>query len=322
MKSIGVDLGGTKVKGALIDEQGKILSEHYELLSGRSGVEVVDLIRQTIQRLADRVNTEDGDLAGVGICVPGIAGPYRETVWAPNIPEWDELPLVSLLKNYPVLKDIPIYSDSDRACCLRGEAMYGNATETRNAVFITVGTGIGAGIMVDGHVLSGFGAISGATGWMALERPYKDKFKQMGCFEYYASGDGLSRSAKEYLEENPEYQGYFRQQPNPPKSEDIFAHYDAGDSLSRFVLNQAIELWGMAAANYVSLFNPEIIIFGGGVFGPAVRFLPDILKEAKKWAQPIAIRQVTLKASALEGNAALFGAAALPFDKHVKESQS
>lgn len=257
------------------------------MLAGRSGEEVVDLIRQTIQRLTDRINIKDGDLAGVGVCVPGIAGPYRETVWAPNIPGWDELPLVSLLKKYPALKDTPVFADGDRTCCLRGEAMHGNAAGTRNAVFITVGTGIGAGIMVDGHVLSGFSAISGATGWMALERPYKDKFKAMGCFEYYASGDGLSRSGKEYMEKNPEYQGYFRYQDAPPKSEDIFAHYDSGDSLSRFVLNQAIELWGMAVANYVSLFNPEIIIFGGGVFGPAVRFLPDILKEAKSGHNPL-----------------------------------
>ncbi len=321
MKSIGVDLGGTKVKGALIDEKGNILSEHFELLAGRSGEKVVDLIRQIVQRLADRVALKHEEFAGVGICVPGIAGPYRETVWAPNIQGWDEIPLVSLLKNCPFLKEIPVYADSDRACCLRGEVMYGNASGTQNAVFITVGTGIGAGIMVDGHILSGYGAISGATGWMALERPYQHKFKPVGCFEYYASGDGLSRSAREYLDENPAYQGHFINHTEGIKSEEIFDLYDKGDSLSRYVLHQAIELWGMAVANYVSLFNPEIIVLGGGVFGPATRFLPEIYLEAKKWAQPIAINQVTLKESALGGNAALYGAAALPWDNHIKERQ-
>ncbi|MDD3807085.1 MAG: ROK family protein [Candidatus Marinimicrobia bacterium] len=322
MKTIGIDLGGTKVKGALINEDGSILSEHYELLGNRSGKDVIALITHTIERLMSHLPKDDTSFKGIGICVPGIASPYRKTVWAPNIPGWDDLPLVEHLKNIPSLKKISIYADSDRACCLRGEVMYGNAAGTGNAVFITVGTGIGAGIMVDEHVLNGVGSIAGATGWMALERPYKEKFKSVGCFEYYASGNGLSRSAEEYLEENPSYQGCFRNQSLPIKSEEIFDHYDEGDSLSRFVLHQAIELWGMAVANYVSLFNPEIIVFGGGVFGPAVRFLSDIFQEAKKWAQPIAINQITLKESALKGNAALYGAAALPLDKHIKENKS
>jgi glucokinase len=77
------------------------------------------------------------------------------------------------------------------------------------------------------------------------------------------------------------------------------------------VLDNAIALWGMAAANLVSLFNPEIIVFGGGIFGPAVRFLDRIRAEAKRWAQPIAIGQVSFVASTLGGDAGLFGAGRL-----------
>ncbi len=310
MVSVGIDLGGTKVKGALVREDGKILCEHYERLQGRGGTDVCNLIIQTVRQLLKDIPKND-TLSGVGICIPGIAGPNRKTVWAPNIPGWDELPLVDILKKDALFADLPVYADSDRACCLRGEVMYGNASGTKNAVFVTVGTGIGAGIMVDGHVLSGYGAISGATGWMALERPYKDKFIPMGCFEYYASGDGLSRSAGEFLKDNPAYSGKFKGWEKPVSSEEIFLAYQDKDELSQFVIRQAIELWGMAVANYVSLLNPEIIIFGGGVFGPATAFLPDIKKEAERWAQPLAMKQVSLISSALGGNAALFGAAAL-----------
>jgi glucokinase len=77
------------------------------------------------------------------------------------------------------------------------------------------------------------------------------------------------------------------------------------------VLDNAIELWGMAAANLVSLFNPEIIVFGGGVFGPAARFLDRIRDEARRWAQPIAIEQVRFVVSTLAGDAGLFGAGRL-----------
>lgn len=83
-------------------------------------------------------------------------------------------------------------------------------------------------------------------------------------------------------------------------------------------LQTAVEFWGMAVANLVSLFNPEKIIFGGGVFGPAARLLPDIYTEAKKWAQPIGIQQVTLEASALGGEAGLFGAGYLALRSAAK----
>lgn len=314
MVSVGIDLGGTKVKGALIRNDGKILNEHYERLHGRGGTDVCDLIIHTVRQLYKSIPV-DNPLSGVGICIPGIAGPFRKTVWAPNIPGWDELPLVEILRKDDILAGLPVYADSDRACCLRGEVMYGNASGTKNAVFVTVGTGIGAGIMVDGHVLSGYGAISGATGWMALERPYQEKFIPMGCFEYYASGDGLTRSAKEFLQDNPSYSGKFARRETPVSSEEIFNAYHEKDELSMYVIHQAVELWGMAVANYVSLLNPEIIIFGGGVFGPATVLLPEIKKEAERWAQPIAIKQVSLVSSALGGNAALYGAAALASNK-------
>jgi glucokinase len=92
---------------------------------------------------------------------------------------------------------------------------------------------------------------------------------------------------------------------------DVFAAYDRDDEIGVKVIDNAIELWGMAAANLVSVFNPEVIIFGGGVFGPAVKFLDRIYAEAKRWAQPIAIEQVRFVASDLGSDAGLFGAGRL-----------
>ncbi len=99
--------------------------------------------------------------------------------------------------------------------------------------------------------------------------------------------------------------------PDLLSAKDVFDAYEMGDELSRRVIANAIEYWGMATANLVSLFNPEKIIFGGGVFGPAVKFLEEIYLEAKKWAQPIRIQQVKLQASALGSDAGLYGAGLL-----------
>src|SRR5262245_3578712 len=89
---------------------------------------------------------------------------------------------------------------------------------------------------------------------------------------------------------------------------DVFSAHARGDKVAKAVLTQAVEFWGMAVANLVSLFNPQKIIFGGGVFGPAARFLGEIRAEATKWAQPVAMKMVKIQASRLGSEAALYGA--------------
>ena len=96
---------------------------------------------------------------------------------------------------------------------------------------------------------------------------------------------------------------------------DIFAAHAEGDPVAVKTIDNAIELWGMAAANLVSLFNPEKIIFGGGVFGPALKFLDQVYDEATKWAQPISIQQVKLEGAALGNEAGLYGAALLALNE-------
>ena len=181
-----------------------------------------------------------------------------------------------------------------------------------SAVFIAVGTGIGAGIIMDGHVLHGASDIIGATGWMALKPPYTKAYDECGCFEYYASGNGIGARARDAVRNDKLYRGKLRQKPiSRITAHDVFQAYQENDPIAISVLNQAVEMWGMASANMVSLINPQKIIFGGGVFGPANVFIDDIYKEACKWAQPLAIKQVEFVPSQLSGNAGLIGAAYL-----------
>jgi predicted NBD/HSP70 family sugar kinase len=108
----------------------------------------------------------------------------------------------------------------------------------------------------------------------------------------------------------------------PPglSARDVFSAYDRDDATAGAVITQAVEFWGMAVANLVSLFNPEKIIFGGGVFGPAAPLLGDIYAEGRKWAQPISIKQVKLQASKLGGDAGLYGAGCLALQAHTSSS--
>jgi glucokinase len=207
---------------------------------------------------------------------------------------------------------IKIKIDSDRACYILGEVWKGNARSCKDAIFLSVGTGIGAGILINNEVLRGSHDIAGAIGWMALDRPFNQKYISCGDFEYNASGEGIVKVAKEMLDISI-YNKSVLNNINPAllSAKDIFDAYENGDQLAKKVIANAIECWGMATANLVSLFNPEKIIFGGGVFGPALKFLDDIYIEAKKWAQPISIQQVQLQASALGSEAGLYGAGLL-----------
>lgn len=306
MPYIGVDLGGTKLAAAAFTAAGELLHRESAPLADRKGVEVGALIVERVKRMCEKHMPE-----GVGVCVPGLYRATRGTVWAPNIPGWDDYPLRDELRS-ALREGANLTIDSDRAAYILGETWRGAAVGSDDAIFLAVGTGIGAGILAGGRILRGRGDVAGAIGWLALDRPYASRWKNHGCFEDQASGPGLVRIARDLMERDARYDGLLRRKrPDALDAGDVFTAYDEGDAIATKVIQNAIELWGMAAANLVSLFNPETIVFGGGVFGPAARFLGRIRTEAKRWAQPIGIDQVRFVASALGGDAGLFGAARL-----------
>jgi glucokinase len=317
MNVIGVDLGGTKLAAAIFDLNGKIIYKNVLLLEGRKGEQVAELICSQIEILLTNANEDGINITNVGVSVPGISYPKTGKVWAPNIPGWDDLPLLEILHSRFGNKNIHFEIDSDRACYILGETWLGSAQGCRNAIFISVGTGIGAGILIEGNILRGSNGIAGAVGWLALNKPYFDKYKKYGCYEYNASGNGIVRVTKEHLVDDKTYEGELASKDlNSLTANDVFEAYDSGDIIATKVLAQAVEYWGMSVANLVSVFNPEKIIFGGGVFGPATRFLTEIMKEAEKWAQPISIKQVKLESSTLGGDAGLIGAGRLAMNNY------
>jgi glucokinase len=280
-----IDLGGTKLAGALFDAAGRMVHREVTPLGGRRGSGVGALLQEVLGALSRTAHFD-----ALGVSVPGIYHRDRGTVWAPNIPGWDDYPLVDELRR---ATEVPVTVESDRSCCILGEAWQGEARGARNAIFVAVGTGIGLGILADGRVLHGAHDIAGATGWLVLDGPYREEYAACGNFEYHAAGPGIARAA------------------GVPTAEGAFAAFARGDARAARAVRTAVSYWGRAVANYVSLFNPEVIVFGGGLFGPAASLLDDIYAEARRWAQPISLTQVRLRVSALVADAPLYGAAAV-----------
>lgn len=315
-KIISIDIGGTKISGALFTIDGEI--SHYKkvLLEGRTGKEVGDLVNSLLNDLISSSGIRLLDILGVGISVPGIVYSDDGTVWAPNISGWEKFPLLKVVKEYINNPQITVIIESDRSCYLCGELWQGAAKGSKSAVYIGVGTGIGAGIMIDNNLLHGVGDIAGSAGWMALETPYNGEFNKCGCFEYYASGNGIRNRSVEKINSSKNYTGYLSfKNDEDITTKDIFDAYEKNDPIALEVINKAVQMWGMASANIVSLLNPEKIIWGGGVFGPAVKLIPEIYTESLKWAQPISIKQVEYVPASSSEAAGLAGAAYLVLKK-------
>jgi glucokinase len=307
MAVIGLDLGATKLAGALFDRDGNILARDGALLGQREGDEVGQLV-SGCGRALRRVAGERGiDVEAVGVSVPGIAGRRDGTVWAPNIVGWEQYPLRAVLRA-ELGESCPIVVESDRAASILGEVSRGIARGRRHAIFLAVGTGIGAGILVDGSILRGAHDIAGAIGWMGLDRPYRTEYDRRGGFESHASGAGIARVAREILEANARHEGPLGMlAPGEITAQEVFAAYEAGDNLAARAVANAVECWGMAIGNMVSLFDPEIIVLGGGLFGPAAKLLDQIIAEARRWAQPVSFAKVNVCVSSLGPEACLYG---------------
>ncbi|MFA6335348.1 MAG: ROK family protein [Bacteroidales bacterium] len=310
MVYIGLDLGGTKISGALFMESNTILIQETLLLEGREGKDVAELIFSLCEKLIELGSIKAENEKSIGICIPGIAYSKTGNVWAPNIPGWENYPLRDEFKRH--FPHSRVIIESDRTCYILGETSQGVAKGISNAIFMAVGTGIGAGILVDGRVLHGVSDIVGATGWMALQPPYSSDYDQCGCFETYASGTGIALQAKNLVKQHPQYKGKLSEIPaDQITAREVFDSLKSNDPIALQVIDKAIEMWGMASANFVSLFNPEMVIFGGGIFGPAAEFIDRIYIEAQKWAQPISIKQCKFAATQLPNLAGLYGAGAI-----------
>ncbi|WP_119078689.1 ROK family protein [Chitinophaga alhagiae] len=303
MKALAIDVGGTKMAAAVFLQDGTILERYVQPLGSRSGEAVGAMVAEAV------LHMQKHQFNAVGIAVPGISRRQTGTVWAPNIPGWENYPLLQEVS--AVAGQAPVRIEGDRSCYIMGETWQGRAQGCKNAIYLAVGTGIGAGIMADGRLLHGAADISGAIGWMALQRPFREEYISCGCFESMASGEGIAKVAKALANRDTGYTGPLTK--DGLQAKEVFDAYHKKDRIAISVINQCIELWGMAAANLVSLFNPEKIIFGGGVFGPAAQFLPAITTEAARWAQPVSMGQVRFEASALHSDAGLYGAAYLAF---------
>lgn len=305
MSVIAIDLKTNKISTALFRMDGELLESKKRPLGDLRATQVGRFICQQIDDFMHKAQEHNVTIRAIGISVPGIFYEKTGLVWAPNIPGWRNYPLLDDLKKY----SCPVRIMSDRCCHILGEHWKGAARGEQNIIYYSVGSGIYAGIMIDGRILRGSSNIAGAIGWMSMNNDFNEAYKRCGFLEHMASGKGIAARALEMVKTAPDYDGLLKK--NILNAQDVFNAYKYEDPIAGSVLDQAVSYWGLSIGNLISVFNPSKVILGGSIFGPATQFKHRIYEEAAKWAQPISMQDATIELSQLGNQAGLIGAGRL-----------
>jgi glucokinase len=302
---LAVDLGGTKCSAAVVNRNGRIVSKRTASVDRSSSSGPVRQIVQLARDLAKGARLREFFVAA-GIAVPGLVR-RKGTVWAPNLPGWERIPLASLLKRS---LGIPVLVESDRNAAVLGECWRGVARSKSDVIVLMIGTGIGAGIMSGGHLVRGAHELAGCAGWLTLSQDSSSKSSTTGELESLTAGPGIANAARRRLEAGDK-SSLLSFDSDKITSREVAEAARRGDQMALDIFRQVGRLLGFGIANMVSLFDPEIVIIGGGMAGAADLYFDSARHAMLEQAQPLAAKKVKIVVSTLGDRANLLGCACL-----------
>lgn len=309
---LAVDIGGTKVAAALVDDGGSIhyrMQEPTNLDGPAAGLDqLTRMIRQIMQQ-----DAMTPPLA-VGIGIPAVIEHGSDhIIWAPNLPGWRDVSLRATLEER---LGLPVVVEYDGHTAILGEWWLGVGRGYDNIAGLFVGTGIGGGLVLNGRLVRGRNRLAGAAGWFAMTTDASrrdDPAHSIGHWESLAAGPGIVRRARALLERTPD--AALANQKDTLTAKDLFDVARQGDPLARQIIDETADLLGLGVANIVSLINPDIVILGGSVGSQGDLLLPRIRQAVSDWAQPISASAVAIVSSQMGADAGLLGAAYAAFDR-------
>ena len=307
---IGVDVGGTNVKIALVSDKGKIIYSNSIPTRAEMGYEhTINSMKDAIRDLLKETKMKPTDIEGVGFGFPGQIDCKKGVVrLAPNIPGWVNIPIASIIEKE---FGIPARVDNDVRTATLGELNYGAGVGCENLVCITVGTGIGSGLVLNGKLVRGANNAAGEIGHIKLNMQGGPLCGcgDRGCLEAYASGPSIVALAEEYIRGGKSTK--YRELANPDITPYIVAvAAKEGDPVARQIFKIMGEYIGMGLVSVVNLLNPEKIIIGGGV-ADAGDILFDPIKETIAKRAMTIQREVEIVPAQLGNTAGVIGASLL-----------
>ena len=312
---LAIDIGGTSMKGALVDRQGHLSSRFVvPVVPGEEQESALDRLiasaKESLQSLSE------GDrVIGIGCGVPGGINTFAGVCdYASNL-GWKNLPVARILSDK---LSLPCKIDNDANAAMLGEIQFGQEKAYRNAILLTLGTGIGGGIFVNGQLYVGNEGKGAEIGHMVIVAGgIPCPCGRKGCFETYASATALTREAKKAIEAHPE--SLMAEEVRKGVKIDAALPFECakkGDEVAQQVVDQYIEYLGVGCLNLIDIFRPEVIVLSGGVSKQGENLRQPLERYLEKFGYGFGVDKapkVDIKISRLGADIGIYGAAALGF---------
>ena len=315
MYRIGIDLGGTNIAVGIVDDEHKIVvKKTTPTLAKRPAEEIVADMARVCLEACEELKINIKDIANIGIASPGIANPVNGCVeYANNLP-FLRFPIVKLLADGLGIDRSVIKIANDANAAAWGEAVAGAAKGSANSIMVTLGTGVGGGIIINNKILVGFNSAAGEIGHIVIEQDGAPcGCGRRGCWEAYSSATALIRMTKEAVEECKKTGRYT----SMLKAERISGRtacdaMRAGDEVGTEVYNKYVKYLATGITNLVNIFQPEVISLGGGVSNEGQSLIDAItpLVRAEQYGGDV-VALTQLRIATLGNDAGIIGAAAL-----------
>ena len=316
-KVIGIDLGGTTAKFAILSQEGDIQTK-WSILTDISeeGSKIVPSLIKAIQHHMNLYNMTKDDFVGIGMGTPGAVDSKKGTVTGAYNLNWKTTQF--LKEEIEGVIGIPFFLDNDANVAALGEVWSGAGNQEPNIVFMTLGTGIGGGIIIEGDLLHGAGGAAGEVGHMTVDpEGYVCTCGKRGCLETVASATGIVRLARDMSEQfaGDSLLKYRIDDGQVFHSEDVFNLAEQGDLFALIVVDRVTFYLGMACGNIANILNPSAIILGGGVSKAGAFLLEKVQKQYESFTYPSVRETTEIRLAELGNDAGVIGAASLALKK-------
>jgi glucokinase len=305
---LGIDLGGTKIGSGVVDQVGIVQYGDVQPTHAGDGPEaVIERIIAGAERVLDRAGLAYEDLDSIGIGAPGpLDIPQGLLIQPPNLPGWQNVPLRSIVQDR---FGVPTYLENDANAAAVGEYLYGAGRETRHMIYVTVSTGIGGGLILNGRTYHGASGGAGEIGHMTIvPNGPRCGCGNRGCLEALASGTAIAREGQALVERGIST-AIACAAGEQVTARDVADAMHDGDPYARQIVARAMFHLGIGMANLVNLFNPERIVIGGGLTALGEDLLDPVRRAIAVRAFPSASAQVTVLLAQLGRDVGIVGAA-------------
>lgn len=307
---VGVDVGGSKVAAGLVSVQGEILYATRLPMDLTSAASALASVVCATQAALEQSRQRHSAPQQIGLCVPGPLALDRGILLnPPNLPCWRNFPLVEELQQR---LGIAVRWENDANAAALAEARWGAGAGCRHLFYATLGTGIGTGVVVDGKIFHGSAGFAVEAGHLSLDRAGpRCGCGKRGCVEALCAAPAIARRAEQKLSAGGYEDSLLRHRPTPLTSEEVARAFRLGDRLARDVVGETMEWLGMWLGEVMDLFDPEVIVVGGGLSELAAACLAQLREVAARWTINPRAAQIPLRRAHYGADAGLAGAAAL-----------